>query len=60
MKKSLITLLLCLCCSFVIKAQTNSPHVERPRLVIGIVVDQMRWDYLTVSIRVSEKEASGA
>lgn len=46
MKKSLITLLLCLCCSFVIKAQTNSPHVERPRLVIGIVVDQMRWDYL--------------
>ena len=46
MKKSFITLLLCLCCSFVIKAQTNSPHVERPRLVIGIVVDQMRWDYL--------------
>ncbi|HEY4150326.1 MAG TPA: alkaline phosphatase PafA [Chitinophagaceae bacterium] len=28
-------------------AQTKSPAtVQRPRLVVGIVVDQMRWDYL--------------
>lgn len=24
----------------------NTPTVERPKLVVGIVVDQMRWDYL--------------
>ena len=26
------------------KTQINSP--ERPKLVVGLVVDQMRWDYL--------------
>lgn len=27
-------------------AAVAQQHVERPKLVIGIVVDQMRWDYL--------------
>ncbi len=47
MKKSFIALLLLVCCSFGLRAQNNSRQlVERPRLVVGIVVDQMRWDYL--------------
>ena len=28
-------------CTAAVQAQ-----IERPRLVVGIVVDQMRWDYL--------------
>lgn len=33
------------CCR--VSAQpVNTPTVERPKLVVGIVVDQMRWDYL--------------
>jgi predicted AlkP superfamily pyrophosphatase or phosphodiesterase len=33
------------CCSFFVRAQSaNVP--PRPKLVVGIVVDQMRWDYL--------------
>lgn len=27
-------------------AQKNNSHLERPKLVVGLVVDQMRWDYL--------------
>lgn len=27
--------------------QTPIPELEQPRLVVGLVVDQMRWDYLT-------------
>lgn len=34
---------LCLFGSFAVQAQTNTP---KPKLVVGIVVDQMRWDYL--------------
>lgn len=26
--------------------ETNSNEVQRPKLVVGIVIDQMRWDYL--------------
>lgn len=33
-------------CCRVSAQQVNAPTVERPRLVVGIVVDQMRWDYL--------------
>lgn len=29
------------------KAQTAIPELQQPRLVVGLVVDQMRWDYLT-------------
>jgi predicted AlkP superfamily pyrophosphatase or phosphodiesterase len=28
------------------QAQTKAPVVQRPKLVVGIVIDQMRWDYL--------------
>ena len=42
MKKILLMLLLC--CAIGIQAETK--FNERPKLVVGIVVDQMRWDYL--------------
>jgi predicted AlkP superfamily pyrophosphatase or phosphodiesterase len=28
------------------RSATSTPAIARPRLVVGIVVDQMRWDYL--------------
>ena len=40
MKKILISCVLCLC------ALISQAQVERPKLVIGLAVDQMRWDYL--------------
>ena len=40
MRKNLLTLLFC-CLAALATAQ-----VQRPKLVVGIVVDQMRWDYL--------------
>ncbi|MBR4367196.1 MAG: alkaline phosphatase family protein [Bacteroidaceae bacterium] len=40
MKRQMITILLCMT-TIVAMAQ-----VERPKLVVGLVVDQMRWDYL--------------
>ncbi len=40
-----------------IQAQkSNAPAVSRPKLVIGIVVDQMRWDYL---YRFADRYGSG-
>lgn len=30
----------------VIPSKTPQPGITRPRLIVGIVVDQMRWDYL--------------
>ena len=49
MKKTFIPVILIslFCC--IIQAQTTSTRVnipERPKLVVGIVVDQMRWDFL--------------
>ena len=38
-------LLMLLCCTIGIQAETK--FNERPRLVVGVVVDQMRWDYLS-------------
>ncbi|WP_418502290.1 alkaline phosphatase PafA [Flagellimonas sp.] len=38
-------LLIFFICSSSIGQRTNS-RLERPKLVVGIVVDQMRWDYL--------------
>lgn len=32
--------------SGMLSAQTNTNELQRPKLVVGIVVDQMRWDYL--------------
>ncbi len=45
MKYRFLTLIAALFCigSF---AQKDTDSVKRPKLVIGIVVDQMRWDYL--------------
>ncbi len=40
MKKILMSVFMCFM-AFAAWAQ-----VERPRLVVGIVIDQMRWDYL--------------
>ncbi|MBS1510395.1 MAG: alkaline phosphatase family protein [Bacteroidetes bacterium] len=34
-------IILLICCPFFIQAQ-----LQRPKLVVGIVIDQMRWDYL--------------
>lgn len=36
-------LLMCVACGLAIAAHAQ---VERPKLVVGLVVDQMRWDYL--------------
>ena len=33
-------------CGSVAAQQVNASNVLRPKLVVGIVVDQMRWDYL--------------
>lgn len=43
MKKSLLSVML-LCVTLQVLAHTG--FNERPKLVVGIVVDQMRWDYL--------------
>ncbi len=42
-------ILLCLIAStslFAQKKTAQNTTLERPKLVVGIVVDQMRWDYL--------------
>ena len=33
-------------CGSAAAQQVNASNVQRPKLVVGIVVDQMRWDYL--------------
>ncbi|NDC41918.1 MAG: alkaline phosphatase family protein [Chitinophagia bacterium] len=45
MKRYSLLFLACFACAFSLSAQM-SPTVARPKLVVGIVVDQMRWDYL--------------
>ena len=45
MKKSLFLLIMALCAVQMVWAHTD--FGERPKLVVGIVVDQMRWDYLS-------------
>lgn len=45
MKKSLFLLIMALCAVQLVWAHTD--FGERPKLVVGIVVDQMRWDYLS-------------
>lgn len=43
-----IFLILMLVCAVQLSAQSDKPEFgERPKLVVGIVVDQMRWDYLS-------------
>ena len=44
MKKILLFFVMTVCVSNFALAHTD--FNERPKLVVGIVVDQMRWDYL--------------
>lgn len=48
MLRKLIVALLILQISFIAAAQTKSKTIQapKPKLVIGLVIDQMRWDYL--------------
>jgi predicted AlkP superfamily pyrophosphatase or phosphodiesterase len=46
MQKLMILLFVLMSFSGIITAQGNSEKLKRPKLVVGIVVDQMRWDYL--------------
>ena len=52
MKKLMMTAVLMLACL----SLSAADKVDRPRLVVGIVVDQMRWDYL---YRYYEQMAEG-
>lgn len=45
MKKILIAFI-CVCIIFHGWAQQPSANIQRPKLVVGIIVDQMRWDFL--------------
>jgi len=50
-RRNLLFLAFLFSCCFAIaqqtgKASTQNPGLARPKLVVGIVVDQMRWDYL--------------
>ncbi|MBP3767366.1 MAG: alkaline phosphatase family protein [Prevotella sp.] len=48
MFKKVIFLFVLLACAVQMSAQNSRPEFgERPKLVVGIVVDQMRWDYLS-------------
>jgi predicted AlkP superfamily pyrophosphatase or phosphodiesterase len=44
MLKMLLNFIICLCATAVF-AQSGA-EIPRPKLVVGIVIDQMRWDYL--------------
>ena len=44
MKKLLLTMLMM---AWLTPMLAQSEFGERPKLVVGIVVDQMRWDYLS-------------
>lgn len=46
MRKSLFFFLLLLICQFTLAQTPAGTALPRPKLVVGIVVDQMRWDYL--------------
>ena len=35
-----------ICCCATLTSLAQSRFGEKPKLVVGIVVDQMRWDYL--------------
>src|SRR4051812_26543587 len=50
------SMILVLCISFQLQAQSVKQTIRRPRLVVGIVVDQMRQEYL---YRFSNKFGEG-
>lgn len=45
MKKLILLIVAVMACT--VQATAQSSFGERPKLVVGIVVDQMRWDYLS-------------
>lgn len=47
MKRLFLILCIALGTMTVASAKDKTTGVERPKLVVGVVVDQMRWDYLT-------------
>ncbi|SFW33646.1 Predicted pyrophosphatase or phosphodiesterase, AlkP superfamily [Sinomicrobium oceani] len=47
MRKSIAAVLWCTLAVFSSKAQTEEGPYVKPKLVVGIVVDQMRYDYIT-------------
>lgn len=44
MRRLFLFIVLTMC--YVTESQSQTQFNERPKLVVGIVVDQMRWDYL--------------
>ena len=57
MLKKILFLFVSIGCAIQLSAQSCRPAFdERPKLVVGIVVDQMRWDYLS---RYYEKFGEG-
>ena len=46
MKKNIIILLLGISSCILAAQKQTTTDIKRPKLVVGIVVDQMRWDYL--------------
>jgi hypothetical protein len=46
MQKKLLSIVALLLFSLLSVAQAPSKNVSRPKVVVGLVVDQMRWDYL--------------
>ncbi len=47
MIRKIVSVLLFVCFGFLAKAQDDLESLKNPKLVVGIVVDQMRYDYLT-------------
>jgi len=56
MKKKIAVNIVVLLSVIMLQAQTTTTRLERPKLVVGIVVDQMRWDFL---YRYYDKYESG-
>lgn len=46
MKKLFLLFTITLLCQHLILAQPNSRVLSKPRIVVGIMIDQMRWDFL--------------
>ena len=47
MKKYFLGLLSILCCGILLSQTKTNGQASKPKMVIGIVVDQMRYDYIT-------------
>jgi len=56
MNKNLLKTTICALCCLSLCSTLGAQEAQRPKLVVGIVVDQMRWDYL---YRFSDRFADG-